>query len=392
MNRTTEFAMLMPIFLAISMIAGLRLHAKAVQPNQENPETARFFDQTHDALTTALELFDDQQQLPANDELAFYDWFSSTKESQQRKVDAYLDVAAQSLGISQINERRAKIARLRKQIAASHSDISRFERLKISAPDRSYNPLTVSRSGYDKKIERERASIQRAETTIAAEKAKLVDELKLIGMTISDEHVDVLLESITGDEFVRISIIFDNARNFARELERLTEQSGEDLETAKKYYGVYLMLLNTVDRLQLKFIERVDDEYFPQLEEYMKQARSNIVDARKAIKQGGDRKILEGNIYNNEVTLDAASFYRESLNRQKYEMRKANEKIQRNILTATNTYKTASLSKDIASLISVSRRAFDSITSLSVPDLRPFENEKLKEEFSRMAWEIQSSR
>ena len=211
-------------------------------------------------------------------------------------------------------------------------------------------------------------------------------------MPVSDENVDVLLESITGDEFVRISIIFDNAKSFAAELERLTNESDEDLETAKKYYGVYLMLLNAVDRLQLKFIDKVDDEYLPQLDGYVEEANKIIVEARTAIKKGGDRKQLQNNIYNNEVTLEAASFYKQSLTKQKYEMQRANEKIKRNILTADNTYKTAALSKDIASLISTSRRAFDAITGLSVPDLRPFENSKLKAEFSRLAREIQSKR
>ena len=114
--------------------------------------------------------------------------------------------------------------------------------------------------------------------------------------------------------------------------------------------------------------------------------------ARNAIKKGGDRKILEENIYNNHVTHDAATFYKGSLKKQKYEMRKANEKIKKNILTAKNTYNTAALSKDIASLISTSRRAFDSITSLTVPNLRPFENARLKDEFSRLAREIQGKK
>ena len=152
------------------------------------------------------------------------------------------------------------------------------------------------------------------------------------------------------------------------------------------------MLLQSVDRLQLKFIEKVDNVYYPQLDSYMDQANQIIEDAKTAIKKGGDRKALQENIYSNEITLDAATFYKQSLDQQKYEMRKANEKIKKNILTATNTYKTAALSKDIASLISTSRRAFNAITSLSVPDLRPFENVKLKGEFSRLAREIQGKK
>ena len=81
-------------------------------------------------------------------------------------------------------------------------------------------------------------------------------------------------------------------------------------------------------------------------------------------------------------------YYKQSLARQKYEMIKANESCKRNIITAVNTYRTAALSKELSSLIATSRRAFDSITKLSVPDLRPFENAKMKDEFSRLTKEI----
>jgi hypothetical protein len=359
----------------------------------EHPsDPALFFDEAHDALENALQLFEEQDQLPESDELPFYDYFSRTRETQQQMVEEYLDVAAEALGISRINERRERITDLRKEISQSRASIASWERNRISAPERSYNPLTVSRGGYDKKIKREKARIEQAESQIAAEKDRLVQQLNHIGMKISPENVDVLLESITGDEFVRVSIIFENARSFARELEQLTEQSGEDLTIARQYYGIYLMLLRSIDRLQLKFIEKVDSEYYPRLNQYMEQARSNISNARRAINQGGDREILENNIYNNEITLDAATFYKQSLSQQKFEMMKANERIKTNILTATNTYQTATLSRNLASLIAISRRAFDSITSLSPPDLRPFENTKLKEEFSRLAREIRSDR
>ena len=387
MNQTLLFLTLLAL-----PVSGLNAQGKSAAEESSQSRTAPFFGQAHDALENALELFDRQQKLPAEDDLAFYDYLSRTKESQQKRVDSYLDVAAEAFGISKINERRDKIASLRKMISNSRTKISEFKRYRISAPETTYNPLGVSKKGYDQKIEKEESRIENAKKEIAAEKQDLVKQLNRIGMPVSDENVDVLLESITGDEFVRISIIFDNAKSFAAELERLTNESDEDLETAKKYYGVYLMLLNAVDRLQLKFIDKVDDEYLPQLDGYVEEANKIIVEAHTAIKKGGDRKQLQNNIYNNEVTLEAASFYKQSLTKQKYEMQRANEKIKRNILTADNTYKTAALSKDIASLISTSRRAFDAITGLSVPDLRPFENSKLKAEFSRLAREIQSKR
>ena len=355
---------------------------------KEQADTAAYFEKVHDALEDALGVYQDQETRPKGDDLAFYDFLSKTKESQQKKVDRYLEAAAEGLGISKINDRRNRIMDMRKAIADSRQDVSVYRRKRISAPEKSYNPLSVTKSGYDSKITTAEETIKQAEESIAAEKQRLVDDMKKIGMTIKPADVDILLDSITGDEFVRISIMFNNAKNFAGELERLTNESGEDLDAAKKYYGVYLMLLKSIDLMQNEFIKTVDDEYYPKLNQYAEKARENIKQAEEAISQGGSREILENNIDNNQLTYDAAMYYKQSLARQKYEMIKANESCKRNIITAVNTYRTAALSKELSSLIATSRRAFDSITKLSVPDLRPFENAKMKDEFSRLTKEI----
>jgi len=355
---------------------------------KEQADTAAYFEKVHDALEDALGVYQDQEKRPKGDDLAFYDFLSKTKESQQKKVDRYLEAAATGLGISKINDRRNRIMDMRKSIANSRQDVSTFRRKRISAPEKTYNPLSVTKSGYDSKITSAEETIKQAEESIAAEKQRLVDDMKKIGMTIKPADVDILLDSITGDEFVRISIMFNNAKDFAGELERLTNESGEDLDAAKKYYGVYLMLLKSIDLMQNEFIKTVDDEYYPKLDQYAEKARENIKQAEEAISQGGSREILENNIDNNQLTYDAAMYYKQSLARQKYEMIKANESCKRNIITAVNTYRTAALSKELSSLIATSRRAFDSITKLSVPDLRPFENAKMKDEFSRLTKEI----
>lgn len=369
--------------------------AQAVQetdPAQRLTDTSAFFERTHGSLEVALEMFDEQREMPKNDDLAFYDFLSRTKESQQRKIEGYLEVAAESLGISKINDRREKIVNLRQQILTSRKNISIYQRKRISAPKSTYNPLSVSQKGYDRKISNARESIKLAEAEIQQDKDTLIAELNQLGMKITPTNVDILLESITGDEFVRISVIFDNAKQFARELEQLTDQTGEDLETAKKYYGVYLMLLKTIDQLQNKFIDNVDDVYYPKLDQYAQEAKQNIAEARQAILAGGNARVLESNIFNNQITYDAAMFYKQSLANQKSQMARANRETRKNILTAVNTYRTAALSKDLASLMAVSRRAFESISNLSVPDLRPFDNTRMKEEFSKLTREMQTDR
>ncbi|MDA7904135.1 hypothetical protein N9B45_00370 [bacterium] len=76
---------------------------------QENEEVQKFFEQAHDALDDALNLFDDAETRPEEGDLRFYDFLSRTKESQTRKVESYLDVAGEALGISSISNRRQLI-------------------------------------------------------------------------------------------------------------------------------------------------------------------------------------------------------------------------------------------------------------------------------------------
>ncbi len=355
---------------------------------QRKAETDRFFEDAHEALDSALEFFDDKEKLPAEQDLRIYDFMSATKESHERKIESYLDAAAEALGLSSISDRRIRIGDLRKKMAALRKNITFYQRKKISAPEKTYNPLTVTKTGYQKKIESAKSSIEGLEISIADEKAALVAELKRIGMDLDEEKIDLLLESITGDEFVRVSIIFDNAKAFALELEQLTEKTGEDLEAAKKYYGVYLMLLKTVDRLQNKFVENVDAVYYPKLNEFADAAQQNIAHAEKSIEAGGNVEVLNNNIFSNQTAFEATQLYKQVLSQQKHEMMMANLECRKNILTAANTYKTVSLSKDLANLLSTSRRAFDSIANLTVPDLRPFENAKMREAFGKITREL----
>ncbi len=392
MQILTSYFRITSMCLAIcaSLLAvGLETHAQTEEViAQENEEVQKFFEQAHDALDDALNLFDDAETRPEEGDLRFYDFLSRTKESQTRKVESYLDVAGDALGISSISNRRQQILDLRESISENQRNISTFKRKRISAPASTFNPLGVTKSGYDKKIAVAKDAIVQAQNSIEVEKENFVKDLNRIGMDLDSDSIDNLLESITGDEFVRVSIIFDNAKTFAAELERLTNETGEDLEAAKKYYGVYLMLLKTVSRLQEKFVESVDNEYYPKLDEFAAKARKNINEAKRAIAAGGDETVLRNNIASNQLTYDAAMFYKEGLAHQKHQMMMANLECKKNILTAANTYKTVALSKDVAALMAVSRRAFDAISGLSVPDLRPFQNEKMKDAFSQLTREL----
>ncbi|MGB7343347.1 MAG: hypothetical protein WBD20_04000 [Pirellulaceae bacterium] len=376
-------------FIIVSLF-GNAVAQESPKPKSTNSadQIAAFFEDAHESLSSALELFDDSQKRPSEKDLPFYDVLSRTKESQKDKVGGYLDAAGEALGVSSIATRRNRISDLRELIHETQRNLTVYKRKRISAPKETYNPLLTTKSGYDKSIKEGEEAILLAEQKIELEKERLVKDFARIGMELDPVEVDELLDSITGDEFVRVTIVFDNAKRFAAELERLTNESGEDLEAAKQYYGVYLMLLHAMSRLQEKFVQNVDEVYFPKLDGFTDQARQNMNEAEEAIKQGGDKQILRNNIVSNQLTYDAAILYKDGMKEQRRQMLEANAACKKNILTAENTYKTVALSKDLSDLMSVSRRAFDSISGLSIPDLRPFQNERMRDAFSEITREL----
>ena len=269
-----------------------------------------FFEDAHEALDSALSYFDDSQSRPGKSDLPFYDIVSRTKESQRVKVEGYLDAAGEALGVSSISKRRLNIGELRETITENQRNLTTYKRKRISAPKSTYNPLVTTKSGYDKKIQEAEETILLAKEEIEEEKIRLVKDFARIGMQLSPNDVDELLDSITGDEFVRVTIVFDNAKRFAAELERLTNESGEDLEAAKKYYGIYLMLLNAMSQMQQRFVEDVDKTYYPKLDEFVEKAKQNMDEAEEAIRKGGDETVLRNNIESNQLTYDAALLYK----------------------------------------------------------------------------------
>ena len=137
---------LLTTFIALTVLPCVGFSQSDEVRKQEQKDIEAFFEDAHESLDSALKLFDDAQRRPEEDDLAFYDFLSRTKESQERKVEGYLDAAGEALGISSISDRRIKIANLRQKITDTRRDLTVYKRKRVSAPDKTYNPLVVTKS------------------------------------------------------------------------------------------------------------------------------------------------------------------------------------------------------------------------------------------------------
>jgi len=255
------------------------------------------------------------------------------------------------------------------------------------------NPFELSKESIDEQIVNEQKEIDRQEKRLVALKKQFAQELSKIGVVVDEEAVESLLSSVSGDDIVSMAVVFENIKNVTAQLQSLTQESGEALDVSKRYYGMYVVMVHVMDRIQKSFVRDVREKHIPRLKEFSKQADENIAQARSIIElKGGDPVLLAANIESNKLTQETAVLYIDYLQRNAALIEAENRRAQKNLATAMNTYNTVKLSSDVASLMKTGRRDFDALMKLQIPPLREFNNDSIRREFERMTVELRSER
>ena len=345
-------------------------------------------------LDRARELVDRHENLPDRTRLPF----KADKQSNAADLNELLDEAIDVLDVSEVTDYRQRIREANHAIAVSHQKIADYQRQRVSASwakEQSQlekvNPFKLSKEAIDERIRNEHESIEKQQVALTALKTSFVAELARIGVQVDDSGVDALLHSVSGDDIVTMSVVFDNIKQLTVQFQELTEESGEALDAAKRYYGMYVVMIHVMDRIQDTFISDIREEHIPRLKEFADQADHNIAQAHTLLDASqGDSETLEANITSNRLTKKTALLYVEYLERNAELVAKENEAAQVNLATAMNTYNTVKLSSDVAALMSTGRRNFDTLMRLQIPALREFDNDAIRKEFQRMTEDLRA--
>jgi hypothetical protein len=325
--------------------------------------------------------------------------FKPDKQSNSAAINELLDEAIEVLSLSEVSDFRQQIREATSAIANGHASIADCRRQRVSASwakDQSQldkvNPFELSKEALDQRIADEQAEIERQEKRLRELKQRFADELSAIGVEVDEEGVEALLSSVSGDDMVSMAVVFDNIKHVTSQLQKLTEASGEALDVSKRYYGMYVVMVHVMDRIQKSFVREIHDKHIPKLNGFADQADRNIAQAKALIKiDGGDRELLEANVASNELTRETAELYVKYLQRNAALIEAENKRAQKNLATAMNTYDTVKLSSDVAALMNTGRRDFETLMKLQVPTLREFNNEAIRREFKRMTSELRAA-
>ena len=358
-----------------------------VTDQQRRVRAKRMFGEVMESLSEASEAYD------AHDQLDESSWFTHDQEDNIEHINKILDESIAVLGVSEIETTRGELRRLEADIEALEARRIADREARVSAPlaeelNQLQRAYTKSVEDYDERITDAERGIAERRDQIRDLQVEFVRQMSAIGVELDLASAQSLLSTVTGDDFVEMCVVFDNVRGVTIQLQELTEESGESLDAAKRYYGSYVVLMRLMDKIQRDFMRRVAEEMIPRLEELASDARRINEQAEENMFRGGDRSIGEQNIRANKLTIQAPLLYVEYLREQAAEIQASNDRLQISLRDAQNTYQTVTLASEVATLLREGQRNFAALLRLDLPSLRGFENEELKAEFERLTARI----
>ena len=335
-----------------------------------------------ETLSDALSLRDRQEKLPASA------WFGADRTSNARKIDELLDRALEILAQGRAGDLRRQALELRTEIPKLRLEADGLRNQRISAPESSRLPWVRTRAKIDERLSELDGEIADRERALLAVNAQLAEALRDLGLQLDDRQIDILLSSVTGDDLLQNAVVFSNVRAMVEKLAELSREDRDNLEINRRYSGLYLVLNDLLIHTQEELVRKIDGEYKPRLGEIGREAEALRREALAKASQTGysdlQKKSFVLNAESNAMTLRVAELYTRLLDSQRKGILDNLADLRRNRDLAENTYRTVRSSGDLRNLIRSGLELFDSIHTLSMPEILPFENEAIRREFEEI--------
>ena len=362
-----------------------------------------FTEKLQNVLESSVEELNDKINLPKDSIIG------KDKQDAEENIDELLDDILEILEISEASKIKEQYRTVENLIQDEKDEISSLKEKRMFAkkkkddsfsnlvpdaskllPDsslkESIQSLTATtKSDYDQIIQNKNENIVAYQEELALLRENLSNELEKKDINISPEQLEVWLSSVVGDDIISMNVIFQNVKQVTQQLRELTQETNENLEFARKYYGMVVILNRIIVKMQENFISKVETKIVPQLKEYESDALSNIKEANKLLVKNKNNQTLKANVNANEFTVKVIKFYRKVVINQKNKIKKSLLKSRESVNISLNTYKTVKLSSMVSELIKDGLENFETVEKLQLPVITKFENKQMQEEFKKLS-------
>ena len=340
------------------------------------------WDKLTNTLDDALTLRDKQESLPNSA------WFGEDKVSNAAKINALLDKALVILSDGNSDNARSQAVKLKARLTDLRSQLDTLRNKRINAPDKTYIFWHDTKSKIDAKISQIQQEISLVENNISTVNAKVVDELSQLGISLTEEQADILINSVTGEDIIHNTVIFENVKAVTATLEQLSRQDSNNHEIIRRYAGMYLVLNDILIHTQEQLVRTMDSDYRPKLADILKEAEALRKDALSRSNNrkysSSQRKSFALNAKSNAATIQAAKLYGKLLDAQKLSLMNSIKSLRLNRDLAENTYNTVKSSGQLRGLIHSGLDTIDAVIKLSMPELNIFEGNTFRAEFDEI--------
>ena len=346
------------------------------------PSFSETWDTTVDKLEDALDLLDQHDSLPDKKMM------HRDKVENDEEIEEILEDLVLFLSDTRTARLRKEAQKLQEYRADTEADIAALEEKTLTAPEEG-SLLTKSRKDLKEKIAKLQGEVAETDRVLGECRQAIVASLQESGISVSEEDVRGLLVSVTGEDILGMYGVYQNVRAFSNAMGDLLSKETGSPSIAKRYYGIYALLIRTCMVMNDRFVEKIDQRYLPVLEDLEKQAVKLRNEAKDQLRRGGlssvQQKTLEANIRSNTLTLTVILQYRNYLDSQKRDSLKARQNFERDYAVALNSYKTVALSSTLLDMIRTNQKEFEALTSLNLPEMLLFDNEAMWREFEQIS-------
>jgi len=266
--------------------------------------------------------------------------------------------------------------------------ISNLEAQKVNLNEKKYSVTGEEEINLENEIIDIDIKISKSYEYIKLLEEDLQLKMKDLGIRLSIDQIRVMTTRVDGDDLAKSIAIFDVTKQISNTLGQLVKDNSFSSDTTTKYYGVYLILSEILGFAQREYINKIDNEYLKKLESYKESGYRSIEYASIQMNQAtmeSSKKIFKNNIEAEKLTIRVIDQYKDILLKQKAQLENALITTDEQIAVAYSTYKTASNSSALMSLMIDTQSTFDQILKMQMPKIVPFKNIEIQNEFKNLS-------
>lgn len=279
---------------------------------------------------------------------------------------------------------------------------SRIEKLQLQIDAINLVIASLNETGIFFKDDSEAGFLESTKQSVASEKSDaqnriveindeivsleidLQDSLREMGINFSILEVRKLTRQLDGEDIVKANTIFYLVKEMSNALGLMMYENSFNLESSKKYYGLYMLLSEVMMFAQREYINNIDNFYMPSINIIESNSNKSIKLTKKMKSKAeskANREIFNQNIKTEEFNLYVINILKDELKFQREKVSRALKSTTERKNLAISSYLTVSNAASLNAFINDTNEQFNMITSMQIPTIIPFQNKEIEQSY-----------